>query len=552
MDLTILGNPLTLLALSPFVAGGALMLVAWATPPSQRKEVQKFLRLLTFGFALLLFAFTTLMFLESYSGISWMAIGLNNYVYDNCPDTELLKQGACALVGGFGVSWHVGVDGLSFPMVWLTTLLVPVSMLVEWNAKKGAYFHSLLLIMEGALIGVFVSLDLFVFYIFWELTLIPMFFLILLWGGADRRYAAQKFFIYTFTASVIMLLGILVMYYFTYTPYWEGNLTGRSFDVTVMTNNMLTSSAPFLGGFGMQKAVFLLLLLGFAAKMPSVPVHTWLPDAHVEAPTAGSMLLAGVMLKMGAYGFIRIAVTILPEATVHFQWLLILLGMVSLVYGSLVCLGQTNLKRMIAYSSISHMGLIFLGVATMQPIGIAGAIFMMLAHGIISPHLFAVAGAFKHHYHTLEIGSMRGIAKFSPWLGGHMMTAMMGSLGLPLLAGFVAELAIMVAFYLAFGWWVILPALTLIVTAAYYLWSIQRTLFEGGDEGELPESLGDEKPVDITWHENSGMFILAAMSALIGIMPFLFFDMMSGYAGGFFGEAAPSLLEILNSLEVRP
>jgi NADH-quinone oxidoreductase subunit M len=542
------GNPLTLLTLGPIVAALVFMFLAWACPPSKREEISQYIRLLIFAFSLLLLSLSSLMFLESYSGISWTSIGLNNYVYDNCVNAEVaLEAGGCALVDGFGVSWHVGVDGLSFPMVWLTTLLIPVSMLVEWNAKKGAQFHSLILLMEGALIGVFVSLDLFVFYTFWELTLIPMFFLILLWGGDDRKYAAQKFFIYTFTASVLMLLGILVMYYFTRVPVWEGNITGRAFDMTLMAASSNQLGSSFLGGFGMQKAVFLLLLVGFAAKMPSVPFHTWLPDAHVQAPTAGSMLLAGVMLKMGAYGFIRIAVELLPAALVYFQWLIVILGMVSLVYGALVCLGQSNLKRMVAYSSVSHMGLIFLGIATMQPLGIAGAIFMMLAHGIISPHLFAVCGAFKHHYHTLEIGSMRGIAKHSPWLSGHMMTAWMASLGLPLMAGFVAEIAIMIAFWMAFGWLVILPALTLIITAAYYLWSMQRTIFEGGEEGELPESLHGEDPVDITWHENAGMIVLAGFAVLLGILPFIFFDMMSAYSGEFVSQV---LLDVLN--EVRP
>jgi len=532
VELTAFGNPLTLLTLGPIVAGLAFMLVSWAAPASKREEVSKSLRLLIFAFSLLLFSLSTLMFLESYSGISWTSIGINEYVYDNCVTSAVaIEAGGCALIDGFGVSWHVGVDGLSFPMVWLTTLLIPVSMLVEWDAKKGAQFHSLLLIMEGALIGVFVSLDLFVFYVFWELTLVPMFFLILLWGGEDRKYAAQKFFIYTFTASVLMLLGILILYYYTRVPVWEGNLTGRAFDLTLMVSSS-RAQGLYLGGFGMQKAVFLLMLVGFAAKMPSVPVHTWLPDAHVQAPTAGSMVLAGVMLKMGAYGFIRLCFTLLPEATLHFQWLLVVLGMASLVYGAWVCMGQTNLKRLVAYSSVSHMGLVFLGIATMQPIGIAGAMFMMLAHGVISPHLFAVCGAFKHHYHTLEIGSMRGIAKFSPWMGGHMMTAWMGSLGLPMMAGFVAEVVIMIAFWLTFGWWVILPALTLIITAAYYLWSMQRTIFEGGDEGQLPDTLHDD-PVDITWHENLGMFILAGLSVLLGVLPFLFFDMMSSYASTF-------------------
>ncbi|MBS71560.1 MAG: dehydrogenase [Thermoplasmata archaeon] len=547
MDLMTFGNPLTLLTLGPIVAGLAFMLVAWAAPPSKRAEIGQYIRLLIFAFSLLLLALSTLMFLESYSGISWSLIDNNKYVYDNCENLSA-AVGDCSLIDGFGVSWHVGVDGLSFPMVWLTTLLIPISMLIEWNAKNGAQFHSLILIMEGALIGVFVSLDLFVFYTFWELTLIPMFFLILIWGGENRKYAAQKFFIYTFSASVLMLLGILVMYYFTEVPVWEGNITGRAFDLTLMAHDSKNdATSMFLGGFGMQKAVFLLLLVGFAAKMPSVPVHTWLPDAHVQAPTAGSMLLAGVMLKMGAYGFMRLAVGLLPAALLHYQILILILGMVSLVYGAMVCLGQTNLKRMVAYSSVSHMGLVFLGIATMQPLGIAGALFMMLAHGIISPYLFAVCGAFKHHYHTLEIGSMRGIAKFSPWLGGHMMTAWMGSLGLPLMAGFVAEVAIMIAFWMAFGWWVILPALTLIITAAYYLWSMQRTIFEGGEDGQLPDSLYGEDPVDISWHENTGMFVLAVFAVLLGILPFIFFDMISAYSNEF---VSGILLDVLN--EVKP
>ena len=257
---TAFGNPLSLLVLLPIVAGATLMLVAWAAPPSQRKDLTKHVRLISFGLSLLLFVLATLMFLESYSGIEWFSLNLNEYAYENCT-TGQIEAGACALISGIGVSWHVGVDGLSFPMVWLTTLLVPVSMLVDWNAKKGAYFHTLLLMMEGALIGVFVSLDLFLFYVFWELTLIPMFFLILLWGGENRRYAAQKFFIYTFTASVIMLAGILILYFFTSVPLWEGNITGRSFDVTLMAASATTPSITFLGGFGMQKFVFLLLLV---------------------------------------------------------------------------------------------------------------------------------------------------------------------------------------------------------------------------------------------------------------------------------------------------
>ena len=506
---------LTILVLSPIAVGLLLIVLPLVLPLQVAESVKRVSRNVSLGVALALFAITTWAALASISDINWVNIELGNYRLENAP-VELIPY--------IGVSWHVGADALSLPMIWLTAMLIPVSMLVEWNAKHGHVFHPLLLVMEGALLGVFVALDLFVFFVFWELTLIPMFFLILMWGGEGRRYAAMKFFIYTFTASVVMLLGILVMYFHTSAT---GSATGHTFDLVVMLShdNLIASE-------GLRHLVWLLLLVGFATKMPSVPVHTWLPDAHVEAPTAGSMILAGVMLKMGAYGFLRVAVTAFPGSTVVFTPLLILLGMVSLVYGAWVCMGQTNLKRMVAYSSISHMGLIFLGIATMQPLGIAGALFMMLAHGIISPLLFAVAGAFKHHYHTLEIGSMRGVAHHSPWLSGHMMLGWMASLGLPLLAGFVAEVAIMIAFWMTFGWLVLLPALTLIITAAYFLTSMQRMIFESNDphHGILPETLHGESPRDITWHENAGMFVLSAFTVLLGILPFIFWDMMSDWS----------------------
>ena len=518
--ITLLGNPLTVLTLLPITGALLLMLVHWLADDEKREMLTNPIRYVNLSIALLMLVLATLIGLEETFGLAW-----GEYLYQNC-EIGAVSTGSCTLISSIGVSWHVGIDALSFPMVWLTTLLIPITMVVEWNAKKGAYFHSLILMMEGALIGVFVSLDLFVFYVFWELTLIPMFFLILMWGGSDRRYAAQKFFIYTFTASVFMLAGILVMY-FNNDASWVGNITGKSFDFILME-----TSTNFIAAEGLRSIVFLLMLIGFATKLPSVPVHTWLPDAHVEAPTAGSMLLAGVMLKMGAYGFLRLGVTLFPDQVIEFQTLLIVLGMVSLVYGAVVCLGQINLKRMVAYSSVSHMGLIFLGVATLQPLGIAGAIFMMFAHGIISPLLFAVCGSFKHHYHTLEIDSMRGLAHHSPWMSAHMMVGWMGSLGLPLMAGFVAEVAVLIAFYMAFGWWVILPALTLIITAAYYLWSMQRTIFEGGGESQLPPTMRDEKPRDITWHENTGMLILGALAVIYGIYPDFFgmFEMMSDWA----------------------
>jgi len=533
----VIDDPLSVITLVPLAAGLILLVLPQILPGDSADGLRRVSRNISMGVALAIATITTMLFVGEIGNIDWTNITQGGYVLEN---------EAVSLIPSIGVSWKVGADALSFPMIWLTAILIPVSMLVEWDAKRGHLFHPLLLIMESALIGVFVALDLFVFYVFWELTLIPMFLLILVWGGEDRRYAAMKFFIYTFTASVFMLVGILVMYFHTDPISGLGDLSGHHFDLVAMTaqENLIPSE-------GLRHFVWFLLLIGFATKMPSVPVHTWLPDAHVQAPTAGSMLLAGVMLKMGAYGFLRISVTIFPESTVVFIPLLIVLGMVSLVYGAWVCMGQTNLKRMVAYSSVSHMGLIFLGIATMQPLGIAGALFMMLAHGIISPLLFAVAGAFKHHYHTLEIGSMRGMAHHSPWLAGHMMFGWMASLGLPLLAGFVAEVTILIAFWMSYGWLVLLPALTLIVTAAYYLNSMQRTIFESNDphRGDLPDSLHGEEPSDITWHENIGMFVLAGMTVLFGIMPFIFWDMMSDWSSGF---VLDTMVEAMHSQGWRP
>ncbi|HIA39419.1 MAG: dehydrogenase [Methanobacteriota archaeon] len=513
----------------PLIAGTVLMAFASMQPYRLKDRIGQPIKLISLAFSLMMLGISSGLLFGWLESINWDLSQYNRY--------ELEFE--YAWMQSIGVSWHVGLDGLSFSMVWLTTVLIPIVMITTWEEKIGWYHHPLILMMGGALIGVFVALDFFMFFVFWEMTLIPMFFLILKWGGEDRRYAAQKFFIYTFTGSVVMLLGIITLYFlqpFSQALVDQGVLTGRTFDMTQMAIGAQAAANADIAwlGINMQKALFLTFLLGFLVKLPAVPFHTWLPDAHVQAPTAGSMLLAGVMLKMGGYGLFRVCATLFPEALLEYQWLLLTIGMVSLVYGSFVCLGQSNLKRLVAFSSVSHMGIILLGIATMEPLGFAGAIFMMFAHGIISPLLFAVAGAFKHHYHTLEIGSMRGMAKHSPWLATFMMFGWMASLGLPLLAGFVAEITVLIAFWKAFGWWVILPGITLIVTAAYYIWSMQKTIFEGGDDGEMPESLGGEPAPDISMWEVSGMMLLAMLTVLFGVLPWIFFDMMTGYAFGLF------------------
>ncbi len=499
---------LSLLVVLPIMASIFLLILTSRLSAESRRKFDSSIRMASLGITLAMFAITTLMFFGEIGNVDWTGIAFNNFEFSE----------SYVWIEPLGIEWSVGVDGLSFPMVWLTTLLLPITIIATWNEKAGATYFPLILMMGGALIGVFVALDLFMFYVFWELTLIPMFFLILKWGGKDRKYAAQKFFIYTFTASVVMLLGLFTMYFLMDTQ------TFSMVDMVTEANGA-NSSGVWLG-LEVQKALFIMLMLGFLVKLPAAPFHTWLPDAHVQAPTGGSMLLAGVMLKMGAYGMFRLPISLFPHALEEFRFVIMLIGLISLVWGAIVCLGQTNLKKMVAYSSVSHMGIILLGIASMQPLGWAAALFMMFAHGIISPMLFAVCGAFKHHYHSMEIGAMRGMAKHSPWLATSMMFGWMASLGLPLLAGFVAELMLMVAYWHAYGWWILLPGLVLALTAGYYLWSMQRTIFEGGDETQPPESLHGEPVPDIANSEKLAMLLLAGFTILFGVMPWIFLDMM--------------------------
>ena len=518
----------------PLISSLVLLAFVATRDESTRERLGSTVRMVSLVFSLIMLAVTTAMFFGELGSMSdWSALSFGSFNYEF----------RTVWIEALGIHWTVGMDALSFPMVWLTTFLLPITIVATWNEKNAAVYFPLILMMGGALIGVFVALDLFMFYVFWELTLIPMFFLILKWGGQDRKYASQKFFIYTFTASVIMLLGLVTVYFLQPENLsYAGSWTGRTFDIPTLTAHAQAANAGgawFLGE-SLQKLLFVMLMIGFLVKLPAVPFHTWLPDAHVQAPTGGSMLLAGVMLKMGAYGMFRLPLALFPHAAEHFQFWLLTIGMVSLVWGAVVCLGQTNLKKMVAYSSVSHMGVIMIGIATMQPLGWAAALFMMFAHGIISPMLFAVCGAFKHHYHSMEIGAMRGMAKHSPWLATSMMFAWMASLGLPLLAGFVAELMMFLAlwhFIAAEGWsvlWMVGPAFVLAITAAYYLWSMQRTIFEGGEATQPPASLHGQPVPDISDAEKLAMVIMAAFTILFGVMPWIALDMMNGWTVAFF------------------
>lgn len=399
-----------------------------------------------------------------------------------------------------------GLDGLSVPMFWLTALLVTVSIVFAWDeTRKPNQFYGMLLGINVAVLGVFASLDMFLFYIFWEFSLIPMAFLIGIWGGPRRRYAAIKFFAYTFTASLVMLLGFMVLYF-------QAGQRDFSFEA-------VQSGAASLGP-DIQRWVFLLLFIGFATKFPVVPLHTWLPDAHVEAPTAGSVILAGILLKLGAYGLIRLALPFTPLGAQAWVPLMFVIAVLSMLYASIVCLVQRDYKRMVAYSSIGSMGLVLLGIAasvqTGHPLGLVGANFMMLAHGFISPALFMLCGMLQHNLGTRDIPLMGGLASKLPRTSFWLVVFSMAGLGLPGLAAFVAEFQVYGATWQAFGWLVFVPLLYLIFSAAYYLWAAQRALF--GPFVERPE-VDYHHAYDSKWFELTALSILFALTLAYGVWP---------------------------------
>jgi NADH-quinone oxidoreductase subunit M len=393
------------------------------------------------------------------------------------------------------INYHVGIDGISMFLVILTTFLTPICVLASWHGvhHRIKEFHVMLLLLEVGVVGVFVSLDLFLFFLFWEIMLIPMAFLIGIWGHDRRIYAAVKFVLYTMGGSILMLVGIV----------WLYNLTG-TFDLPAIQQAL--QQGAFTLSTGQEMLLFLSFFVAFAIKVPLFPLHTWLPDAHVEAPTAGSVILAGVLLKMGTYGMIRFCLPLFPEASHRAAPYVAVLAIIGIIYGALVALVQPNLKKLVAYSSVSHLGFVVLGIFAFENISMQGAVYQMLAHGISTGALFLLVGMLYDRRHTFEISEYGGLATPMPKFAAFFLFIVLSSLGLPMLNGFVGEYLILLGTFLSHWTWSAWAATGVILSACYLLWSYQRVFF-----GDVTHQKNRELK-DIDTRER---WILVTMSVII-------------------------------------
>src|SRR2546426_8323142 len=402
-----------------------------------------------------------------------------------------------------GAAYHVGIDGISLLLVLLATFLMPLALASAWGVIEDRLkeFMATMLILETGMLGVFVSLDLFLFYVFWEAMLIPMYFIIGVWGGPNRIYAAVKFVLYTMVGSVLMLVAILALY------YQYGAATGRyTFDLPVLAQYVMAPGRA-------QDVMFLAFALAFAIKVPLFPFHTWLPDAHVEAPTAGSVVLAGVLLKMGTYGFLRFCLPLFPDASIEFGPWVYALAVIGIVYGALVSTVQPDLKKLVAYSSVSHLGFVMLGVFTLTPQGLVGGVIQMINHGLSTGALFLMVGMIYERRHTRLISEFGGLWAVIPGFSALLLIVCLSSLGLPGLNGFVGEFLILVGTFSVNKWLAAVATTGIIFAAVYLLWMYQRVAF-----GEIRHE-ANRRLADLTPREWAVLVPVLVLIVWIGVYP---------------------------------
>ena len=408
-----------------------------------------------------------------------------------------------------GAQYSFGIDGISMLLILLTTLLGFIAILSSWTAitERVREYYCYFLLLQVGMLGVFMALDFFLFYVFWEVMLVPMYFIIGVWGGPRRLYAAIKFFLYTLAGSVLLLLGILALY------FHQHSVTGIwSFDILAMQQLDIP--------MGLQTWIFLAMFLGFAIKVPMFPFHTWLPDAHVEAPTAGSVILAAILLKMGTYGFVRFSLPMLPGATMYFLYPLLVLSVIGIIYGALVAMMQKDMKKLVAYSSVSHLGFCMLGVFIATPVALEGGILQMINHGISTGALFLIVGIIYERRHTRMIADFGGLSLIMPVYATVFLIMTLSSIGMPTLNGFIGEFMVLQGVFAdsTYRLWAVWGAVGIVLGAAYMLWLYQRVMF-----GELKHEENQNLP-DLNWREMATFIPLIILAFWIGLYPKTFLD----------------------------